>query len=87
MAQPVDLPDAILQLAGLIDADLYTRIDATNRAKIIGWGLFFVIADQVRAVQTLHRVAHARPQHRTVRARQHRVNHKRDRQRGERRPH
>lgn len=39
----------------MIDADLYKRIDATNRATIIGWGLFFTAADQVRAVQSLHR--------------------------------
>ncbi|MEU6898801.1 DUF5677 domain-containing protein [Streptomyces virginiae] len=49
-----DPSDGLLRLENLITNDLHTRIDPTNRASMIGWGLFFTVAHQVRAVLGLH---------------------------------
>ncbi|MFH0178878.1 DUF5677 domain-containing protein [Streptomyces cacaoi] len=53
MTEP-DPKDGLLRLENLITSDLHTRIDPTNRAAVIGWGLFFNVAAQVRAILTLH---------------------------------
>ncbi|MFJ9643223.1 DUF5677 domain-containing protein [Streptomyces sp. NPDC101206] len=49
-----DPSDGLLRLENLITNDLHTRIDPMNRASMIGWGLFFTVAHQVRAVLALH---------------------------------
>ncbi|MFE5295895.1 DUF5677 domain-containing protein [Streptomyces sp. NPDC056632] len=54
MAEP-DPGDGLLRLEDLITDDLHTRIDPMNRASVIGWGLFFAVAHQVRAVLALHK--------------------------------
>ncbi|MEU9026801.1 DUF5677 domain-containing protein [Streptomyces sp. NPDC048383] len=46
--------DGLIRLENLITNDLYTHIDPSNRASVIGWGLFFTVAHQIRAVLTLH---------------------------------
>ncbi|WP_328549657.1 DUF5677 domain-containing protein [Streptomyces sp. NBC_00366] len=46
--------EALTRLEGLITGDLYKRIDPMDRAAVIGWGLFFNVAHQIRAVLTLH---------------------------------
>ncbi|MDX3077319.1 DUF5677 domain-containing protein [Streptomyces sp. MI02-7b] len=53
MTEP-DPRDDLIRLENLITGDLHTRIDPTNRAAVIGWGLFFAAAHQVRAILTLH---------------------------------
>jgi hypothetical protein len=45
----------ILRLEELIALDLYKFLDPQNRAAIVGWGWFFLIKDQIRAVLLLHR--------------------------------
>ncbi|XUL89450.1 DUF5677 domain-containing protein [Streptomyces galilaeus] len=47
--------EALIRLENLISGDLYKHIDPMNRASVIGWGLFFNLAHQVRAVLTLHK--------------------------------
>ncbi|MGA5195677.1 DUF5677 domain-containing protein [Streptomyces exfoliatus] len=54
MAEP-DPGDGLIRLENMITDDLHTRIDPTNRASMIGWGLFFAVAHQVRAVLVLHK--------------------------------
>ena len=46
--------EALIRLENLIASDLHTYIDSMNRAAVIGWGLFFNVAHQVRAILTLH---------------------------------
>ncbi|MFJ8029057.1 DUF5677 domain-containing protein [Streptomyces sp. NPDC096032] len=53
MAEP-DPSDDLIRLENLITSDLHTHIDPMNRAAVIGWGLFFNVAHQIRAVLTLH---------------------------------
>lgn len=53
MTEP-DPGEALICLENLISGDLYKHIDPTNRAAVIGWGLFFNVAHQVRAILTLH---------------------------------
>jgi uncharacterized protein YlaN (UPF0358 family) len=47
--------ESLLRLENLITADLHEHIDPTNRAAVIGWGLFFHVSHQVCAVLTLHK--------------------------------
>lgn len=47
--------DGLLELEELIYADLHKYIDPVSRAAQVGWGVFFTIAHQVRAVLMLHR--------------------------------
>ncbi|WP_330286320.1 DUF5677 domain-containing protein [Streptomyces sp. NBC_00576] len=49
-----DPKDDLIRLENLISSDLHTYIDPMNRAAVIGWGLFFNVAHQVRAILTLH---------------------------------
>lgn len=49
-----DPKDGLIRLEDLITADLHKHIDPTNRAAVIGWGLFFNVAEQVRGILTLH---------------------------------
>lgn len=46
----------LTRLEDLIEPGLYLRVDGTNRAAVVGWGLFFAVAHQVRSVLELHRV-------------------------------
>jgi hypothetical protein len=67
--QEPDHAQGIIRLESLIEDDLHLRIDPTNRATVIGWGLFFTVAHQVRALLELHRVgacAVAAPNRRTA---------------------
>jgi hypothetical protein len=50
-----DVQEGILQLENLISDDLHTHIDPTSRAAQVGWGVFFTMLHQVRAILTLHR--------------------------------
>jgi hypothetical protein len=45
----------LLRLDDLITPDLHEHINPMNRAAVIGWGLFFHVAHQVRAILTLHK--------------------------------
>jgi hypothetical protein len=45
----------ILELEKLLYPDLYKLVDPTSRAAQVGWGIFFTVAHQIRAVLTLHR--------------------------------
>ncbi|MGH4013863.1 MAG: hypothetical protein ACRDSL_08015 [Pseudonocardiaceae bacterium] len=47
--------DGILQLEELIHAGLHKYIDPASRAAQVGWGAFFTVVHQIRAVLTLHR--------------------------------
>lgn len=47
--------DGILRLEALIYDDLYRFVDPASRVAQVGWGMFFTVAHQVRAVLTLHR--------------------------------
>jgi hypothetical protein len=47
--------EGLIRLENLITADLHKHIDPMNRAAVIGWGLFFTVAHQVRAILTLHK--------------------------------
>jgi hypothetical protein len=49
-----DPSDGLRRLENLITSDLHTRIDPVDRAAVIGWGLFFHVDLQVRAILTLH---------------------------------
>ncbi|GGS82762.1 DUF5677 domain-containing protein [Streptomyces cinerochromogenes] len=53
MAEP-DPSDGLIRLEKLITKDLHTYLDPTNRASVIGWGLFFQVERQIHAVLTLH---------------------------------
>ncbi|WP_406462622.1 DUF5677 domain-containing protein [Streptomyces sp. NBC_01622] len=53
MTEP-DPGAGLIRLENLITSDLHAHIDPMNRAAVIGWGLFFNVAHQVRAVLTLH---------------------------------
>nr|BFD81462.1 hypothetical protein StreXyl84_08630 [Streptomyces sp. Xyl84] len=53
MTEP-DARDGLLRLENVISSDLHRHIDPMNRAAVIGWGLFFNVAHQVRAILTLH---------------------------------
>ncbi|UXY21933.1 hypothetical protein N8I84_26950 [Streptomyces cynarae] len=53
MTEP-DLGEGLLRLENLISEDLHERIDPSNRATLIGWGLFFTAVHQIRAVLVLH---------------------------------
>ncbi|MGW2040304.1 DUF5677 domain-containing protein [Streptomyces virginiae] len=50
-----DPSNGLMRLENLITDDVHTRIDPMNRASMIGWGLFFTVAHQVRAVLVLHK--------------------------------
>ncbi|MEU9206580.1 DUF5677 domain-containing protein [Streptomyces sp. NPDC048415] len=54
MTEP-DPTEALIRLENLISGDLHERIDPSNRATLIGWGLFFTVVHQIRAVLVLHR--------------------------------
>jgi len=43
-----------MRLENLIASNLHEYIDPVDRSSVIGWGLFFNVAHQVRAVLTLH---------------------------------
>ncbi|MFF3364499.1 DUF5677 domain-containing protein [Streptomyces misionensis] len=53
MAEP-DPRDGLMRLENLIASNLHEYIDPVDRSSVIGWGLFFNVAHQVRAVLTLH---------------------------------
>jgi hypothetical protein len=50
-----DPGEALIRLENLISEDLHELIDPANRASLIGWGLFFTVVHQIRAVLLLHR--------------------------------
>jgi hypothetical protein len=45
----------ILELEKLLYPDLYKFVDPASRAAQVGWGVFFTVAHQIKAVLTLHR--------------------------------
>lgn len=47
--------DGILRLEALIYDDLHRFVHPTSRVAQVGWGMFFTVAHQVRAVLSLHR--------------------------------
>jgi hypothetical protein len=47
--------DGLNELEALIYPDLSKYIDPTSRPAQVGWGVFFTVAHQVRAILTLHR--------------------------------
>ncbi|MFV2096190.1 hypothetical protein ACFHW1_11970 [Micromonospora sp. LOL_014] len=51
-----DVAAGLMRLEDLIEPDLHLRVDGTNRATIVGWGLFFAVVHQVRSVLELHRL-------------------------------
>ncbi|MFC9888596.1 DUF5677 domain-containing protein [Streptomyces pilosus] len=53
MAEP-NPRDGLTRLDNLITDNLHEYIDPIDRSSVIGWGLFFNVAHQVRAVLTLH---------------------------------
>jgi hypothetical protein len=53
MTEP-DPGEGLIRLENLISEDLHERITPTNRATVIGWGLFFTAVHQIRAVLVLH---------------------------------
>jgi len=53
MTEP-DPGEGLIRLENLISQDLHERITPSNRATVIGWGLFFTAVHQIRAVLVLH---------------------------------
>lgn len=49
-----DFGAGIDRLNALIPDDLYTLVDSTSRAAIIGWGTLFNVVDYVRGLRALH---------------------------------
>ncbi|MEV6804079.1 hypothetical protein [Streptomyces sp. NPDC051132] len=54
MTEP-DPGEGLIRLENLISEDLHERITPINRTTLIGWGVFFTVAHQIRAVLVLHR--------------------------------
>jgi hypothetical protein len=44
----------IRELEKLLDPDMYKLVDPTSRAAQVGWGVFFTVEYQIKAVLTLH---------------------------------